>query len=90
MKLFDIVQIIGVITVIVLAATGLLKRKVLNVLLLIYVEILIASSIYYAVNYFHVVTSAPLIVYVAINVAWSVVCLATLGAVRLVLGRRLK
>lgn len=59
MKLLDIVQIVGVAIVIVLAATGLLKRKALNALLLIYVGILLVGSIHYAVDYFHVTTSAP-------------------------------
>lgn len=82
MKLLDIVQIVGVAIAIVLAATGLLKRKALNVLLLISAGILVVGSIYYAVDYFHVTTSAPLLVYVAVNVVWSVVCLVALGVIR--------
>ena len=82
MKLLDIVQIVGVAIAIVLAATGLLKRKALNALLLIYVGILIVGSIHYAVDYFHVTISAPLMVYVAVNVMWSVVCLVALGVIR--------
>lgn len=90
MKLLDIAQIIGVVIAIVLVVAGLLKRKVMNALLLIYAGILIVSSIYYTVNYSHVVTSAPLMVYVAVNVAWSVACLMVLGAVGLALRRRVK
>ena len=82
MKLLDIVQIVGVVVVIVLAVAGLLKRKALNALLLIYVGILLVGSIHYAVDYFHVITSAPLMVYVAVNVMWSVVCLVALGVIR--------
>lgn len=82
MKLLDIAQIVGVVVVIVLAATGLLKRKALNALLLIYAGILVVDSIYYTVDYFHVTTSAPLLVYVAVNVVWSVVCLVALGVIR--------
>ena len=82
MKLLDIVQIVGVVIVIVLAVAGLLKRKALNALLLIYAGILVVGSIYYAVDYFHVITSAPLLVYVAVNVVWSVVCLVALGIIR--------
>ena len=90
MKLFDVVQVIGVVIVIALAVAGLLKRRTMNVLLLIYAGLVVVSSIYYTVDYFHVVTSAPLMVYVAVNVAWSAVCLAALGVVRLVLRRRAK
>ena len=82
MKLLDIVQIVGVVIVIVLAVAGLLKRKAPNALLLIYAGILVVGSIYYAVDYFHVTTSAPLLVYVAVNVVWSVVCLVALGIIR--------
>lgn len=41
MKLFDVVQVIGVVIVIALAVAGLLKRKVLNVLLLTYGGVLL-------------------------------------------------
>ena len=86
MKLLDIVQIVGVVIVTMLAVAGLLKRKALNALLLIYAGILVVGSIYYAVGYFHVTTSAPLLVYVAVNVVWSVVwsvvCLVALGVIR--------
>ena len=82
MKLLDIAQIVGVVIVIVLAVAGLLKRKALNALLLSYAGILVVGSIYYAVDYSHVTTSAPLLVYVAVNVVWSVVCLVALGVIR--------
>ena len=90
MKLFDVILAIGIAITIALAAAGLLRRKVMNVLLLIYTGVLVASSIYYAVDYFHVTTSAPLIVYVAANVVCSAVCLVVLSVVRLVLRRRVK
>ena len=90
MRPFDVIQAIGIAITVALVVAGLLKRRAMNVLLLIYAGALVAGFIYYTVEYSHVVTSAPLVVYAAVNVVWSAVCLVVLGVVRLALGRRVK
>lgn len=78
MSILDIASLVVAVVVVALNCAGVLGDKALAAMVIIYTAVLIVACVCYGIGYYRVVTSAPLAIYIIVNVAWEAISLALL------------